>query len=163
MTKGAYRRSMTIWPTNVGCLRDRILITGTGRENGEQETEKEGADMNDRITESEWALMEILWQGEMTQPQLAQRLGRKWSKNTVHTFLTRLCARGVLEVDRERSPHVYRALVSREECEREERQSFLQRVYQGNVGRMVASFVRDSQLSAGEARELRRMLEDMEE
>lgn len=119
--------------------------------------------MNDRMTESEWALMEILWQGEMTQPQLAQRLGRKWSKNTVHTFLTRLCAKGVLEVDRERSPHVYRALVSREECEREERQSFLQRVYQGNVGRMVASFVRDSQLSASEARELRRMLEDMEE
>ena len=73
--------------------------------------------MNDRITESEWALMEILWQGEMTQPQLAQRLGRKWSKNTVHTFLTRLCAKGVLEVDRERSPHVYRASVSREEGE----------------------------------------------
>lgn len=108
-------------------------------------------------------LMEVLWQGEMTQPQLAERLGRKWSRNTIHTFLTRLCQKGVLEVDKERSPHVYRAVASREECERQERQSFLQRVYQGNVGRMVASFVRDSQLSVSEARELRRMLDDVGE
>ena len=119
--------------------------------------------MNDRISESEWTLMELLWQEEMTQPQLTERLGKKWNKNTVHTFLTRLCGKGFLEVDKEQSPHVYRALVSREECEREERQSFLRKVYQGNVGRMVASFVRDSQLSASEARELRRMLDEIEE
>lgn len=118
--------------------------------------------MNDRISESEWALMELLWQGEMTQPQLTERLGRKWNKNTVHTFLTRLCAKGFLEVDKERSPHVYRALVSREACEKQERQSFLQRVYRGNVGNMVASFVRDGQLSAGEAEELRRILDGVE-
>lgn len=118
--------------------------------------------MNDRISESEWALMELLWQGEMTQPQLTERLGKKWNKNTVHTFLTRLCAKGFLEVDRERSPHVYRALVSREACEKQERQSFLQRVYRGNVGNMVASFVRDGQLSAGEAEELRRILDGVE-
>lgn len=116
--------------------------------------------MNDRISESEWTLMELLWQGEMTQPQLAEKLGKKWNKNTVHTFLTRLCQKGFLEVDREKSPHIYRALVSREECEREERRSFLQRVYQGNVGRMVASFVRDGQLSEKEARELRRILDE---
>ena len=67
-------------------------MEGTGKENGNRilEADKEEAGMNDRITESEWALMEILWQGEMTQPQLAQRLGRKWSKNTVDTFLSRL-------------------------------------------------------------------------
>jgi len=139
-------------------------MEGTGKENGNRilEADKEEAGMNDRITESEWALMEILWQGEMTQPQLAQRLGRKWSKNTVHTFLTRLCAKGVLEVDRERSPHVYRALVSREECEKQERQSFLKRVYQGNVGNMVAAFVRDGQLTASESRKLRSLLDKVD-
>ena len=58
--------------------------------------------MNDRISESEWTLMELLWQEEMTQPQLAEKLGKRWNKNTVHTFLTRLCAKGFLQVDKER-------------------------------------------------------------
>lgn len=117
--------------------------------------------MNDRISESEWTLMELLWQEEMTQPQLAERLGKKWNKNTVHTFLTRLCAKGFLQVDKERSPHVYRAIVSRETCEKQERQSFLERVYQGSVKNMVASFVKDRQLSAGEAEELRKLLDEI--
>ena len=117
--------------------------------------------MNDRISESEWTLMELLWQEEMTQHQLAEKLGKRWNKNTVHTFLTRLCAKGFLQVDKERSPHVYRAIVSRETCEKQERQSFLERVYQGNVKNMVASFVKDRQLSAGEAEELRKLLDEI--
>lgn len=117
--------------------------------------------MNDKISESEWMLMELLWQGEMTQPQLSEKLGKKWNKNTIHTFLARLCAKGFVEADKERSPHVYRAAVSREVCERQERQSFLKRVYQGNVSNMVASFVRDRQLSVKEAEELRRLLNEV--
>lgn len=119
--------------------------------------------MNDKISESEWVIMELLWQGEMTQAQLSERLGKKWNKNTVHTFLTRLCAKGFAEVDKECSPYVYRAAVSKEVCEKQERQSFLQRVYQGNVGSMVAAFVRDRQLSPKEAEELRRLLNEVEQ
>lgn len=117
--------------------------------------------MNYKITESEWQLMELVWQGEMTQSQMMEQLGKKWNKNTVHTFLTRLCAKGYLEVDKERSPHIYRAAVTREECEKQERRSFLQRVYRGSVGSMVAAFVKDEQLSAQEAEELRRLLDEI--
>lgn len=115
--------------------------------------------MQGRISESEWELMEFLWQGEMTQSQLSEKLGRKWNKNTVHTFLTRLCTKGAVEVDKQCSPHVYRAVVSREECEKQERQNFLKRVYQGSVGNMVAAFLRGGELSAKEAEELRRLLD----
>ena len=123
----------------------------------EQEQED---DMDYKISESEWLLMEQLWQGEMTQAQLAEHLGKKWNKNTIHTFLTRLCKKGFAEVDRERSPHVYRAAVPREACEKQERESFLQRVYRGNVGNMVASFVKDNRLSAREAEALRKLLDE---
>lgn len=119
--------------------------------------------MDYRISESEWILMELLWQEERTQPQLMAELGKKWNKNTIHTFLARLCAKGCVEVDKERTPHVYSALVSREACEKQERQNFLQRVYQGNVGRMVASFVKDDQLTAREAQELRRLLDELQD
>lgn len=116
---------------------------------------------NHKITESEWQLMDLLWQGEMTQAHLMERLGEKWNKNTVHTFLTRLCAKGYLEIDKESFPHIYKAAIAREECERQERESFLQRVYRGSVGNMVAAFVKDNRLSEKEIEELRKLLDGM--
>ena len=127
---------------------------------GPKQEQEQEEDMDYKISESEWLLMEQLWQGEMTQAQLAEHLGKKWNKNTIHTFLTRLCKKGFAEVDRERSPHVYRAAVPREACEKQERESFLQSVYRGNVGNMVASFVKDNRLSAREAEALRKLLDE---
>ena len=126
-----------------------------------------------KITESEWQIMEQVWafmesmdsgnQAEkygITQPALMELLGKKWNKNTVHTFLKRLCEKGFLEVLKDTSPHRYMPLVSREACEKEERRSFLDRVYQGSAGRMVAAFVRDGDLTEEEVRELRKLLEE---
>lgn len=136
-------------------------------------TEKSGMGVP-RISESEWQIMELVWAGEaqagetqteaagITQAQLMLHLEKRWNKNTVHTFLTRLCEKGFLEVDRKASPHRYHALISREICEGEERRSFLERVYQGSAGRMVASFVKDGGLSREEADQLRKMLDEIE-
>ncbi len=119
---------------------------------------------NNRITESEWQIMDEVWAYEsgITQPCLMELLGDKWNKNTVHTFLKRLCDKGYLKVVKENSPHRYVPLISREDCEKEERQSFLDRVYQGSAGRMVTAFVRDGNLSEKEVAELRRLLEELE-
>ena len=125
-----------------------------------------------KITESEWQIMEQIWAYQesvdsgnhadgygITQPALMMLLGKKWNKNTVHTFLKRLCEKGFLEVVKDTSPHRYVPLVSREACEKEERRSFLDRVYQGSAGRMVAAFVRDGDLSEEDVKELRKLLE----
>lgn len=121
-----------------------------------------------RISESEWQIMDVVWQYEelseeagITQSCLMEFLGDKWNKNTVHTFLKRLCDKGYLQVVKEHSPHRYVPLISREECEKEERQSFLDRVYQGSAGRMVAAFVRDGGLSEEEVAQLRRLLDEL--
>lgn len=121
-----------------------------------------------RISESEWQIMDVVWQYEelseeagITQSCLMELLGDKWNKNTVHTFLKRLCDKGYLQVIKEQSPHRYVALVSREACEKEERQSFLDRVYQGSAGRMVAAFVRDGGLSEEDVTQLRRLLDEL--
>lgn len=120
--------------------------------------------MENRISESEWEIMNYLWEKqELTQPQLMELLGSKWNKNTVHTFLSRLCAKGFVEADKDSVPHRYRPAAAREECVREERQNFLQRVYQGSVGRMVASFVRDPGLTKEEIDELYSIVETLRE
>ena len=97
----------------------------------------------------------------ITQPYLMEQLDAKWNKNTVHTFLKRLCDKGYLQAVKDTSPHQYVPLISREACEREERQSFLDRVYQGSAGRMVTAFVRDGGLKEEEVAELRKLLEQL--
>lgn len=117
-----------------------------------------------RISDSEWQIMEQVWANSgITQPALMELLGAKWNKNTVHTFLKRLCDKGYLQVVKETSPHQYRPLVSRESCEKEERQSFLERVYQGSAGRMVTAFVRDGGLKEEEVAQLRKLLDELEQ
>ncbi len=123
-----------------------------------------------KITDSEWQIMDLIWaymeqeeaQGA-TQPYIMEQLGDKWNKNTVHTFLKRLCDKGYLEVVKGTSPHQYIPMVSRQECEREERQSFLERVYQGSAERMVAAFIRDGGLDKSQAAKLRKLLDEVEQ
>lgn len=117
-----------------------------------------------RISDSEWQIMEQVWANSgITQPVLMEFLGDKWNKNTVHTFLKRLCDKRYLQVEKETSPYRYVPLVSREACEKEERKCFLDRVYQGSAGRMVTAFVRDGGLKEEEVAELRKLLDGLEQ
>ena len=51
-----------------------------------------GKERTNRITDSEWQIMERIWEfSGLTQPQLMEFLGDMWNKNTLHTFLKRLC------------------------------------------------------------------------
>ena len=117
-----------------------------------------------RITDSEWKLMECLWEeGPLPQSRLMELLKEDWSKNMVHTFLSRLGKKGLVEVNKEVQPHEYRALVSREACIRQEEQNFLEKVFRGSAGRLVTSFVKQGALTPEESRSLRQLLEEMED
>lgn len=120
--------------------------------------------MNVHITDSEWKIMEILWENDsLTQPELMRLLSESWTKNTVHTFLTRLCKKELIEVDKEVQPHIYRALIRREECVKQEQDSFLDKVFGGSAGMLVSSFVKSGKLSKQEREELLQLLEAMKD
>ncbi|MBR5318338.1 MAG: BlaI/MecI/CopY family transcriptional regulator [Peptococcaceae bacterium] len=120
--------------------------------------------MDYKISDSEWPVMQVLWEhGPLTQPQLMQCLSREWNKNTVHTFLTRLQKKGLVDVVKTCTPHQYSAAVKREDCVYQEKQSFLNKVYQGSAGKLVSSFLQDGDLSAQEIADLRRLLDSMDD
>lgn len=120
--------------------------------------------MDYKISDSEWPVMQVLWEhGPLTQPQLMQYLSREWNKNTVHTFLTRLQKKGLVDVVKTCTPHQYSAAVKREDCVYQEKQSFLNKVYQGSAGKLVSSFLQDGDLSAQEIADLRRLLDSMDD
>ena len=118
-----------------------------------------------QLSDREWTVLSVLWDagggtlGDLTE---ALRPETGWSRNTVLTYLTRMEAKGLVAIDKSASPHRYQAALDRADCQARERRSFLQRVYRGSAGDLVAAFLREEPLSAGEREELRRLLDEME-
>lgn len=117
------------------------------------------------LSEREWTVLTALWaSGGSTLGDLTEALRPEtgWSRNTVLTYLTRMEGKGLVAICKEGSPHVYRAALSREDCQARERESFLRRVYRGAAGDLVAAFLKESPISSQEREELRRLLDEME-
>ena len=117
-----------------------------------------------KLTEAEWSVMEALWAGKsFSLGELTRALYPEhgWSKNTVHTYLTRMEAKGLVKIDRI-STAPYSAAAAREDCARQERDELLNKVYGGAAGDLIAAFLKETHISADEAARLRRMLDEME-
>ena len=118
-----------------------------------------------RLSDREWKVLEVLWQGEglaLGPVVEALRPGTGWSRNTVFTYLTRMEGKGLVTIDKQRVPHLYRPAVARSDCAAAERRGLLNRVYRGAAGQMVAAFLKEETLTAQERDELRRLLDEME-
>ena len=116
------------------------------------------------LTDGEWKVMDALWTGgPQTLGQVMERLCPEtgWSRTTVHTYLTRMMAKGLVEAQG-KTPRHYRASVSREDCAAAERRGLLERAYQGSAGKLVAAFLKDEKLTPQERDELRKLLDEME-
>ena len=118
-----------------------------------------------RLSDSEWQVLTALWDsggaslGEVVE---ALRPATGWSRNTVLTYLTRMEKKGLVSIDKGSYPHIYRAALDRETCRARERQNFLDRVYHGSAGDLVAAFLKEEPLSGEEREALRRLLDEME-
>jgi BlaI family penicillinase repressor len=115
------------------------------------------------ISDSEWAVMEVLWE---SSPQTASALAKTlqastgWAENTVRTMLTRLVEKGALAIaDPDVQPKLYMPAVKRELCVQLESESFLDRIFQGAAKPLLVHFARNASLTADEARELKKLLD----
>ena len=117
-----------------------------------------------RLTEAEWSVMDVLWSGErFSLKDIAAVLAKTngWSKNTVHTYLTRMEGKGLVQIDRTQAKP-YLALVSRDDVARRERDQLLHKVYGGEAGDLIAAFLKETPISHQEADRLRQLLDEME-
>ena len=117
------------------------------------------SDRERQVLEALWAAPEGLALGQTAE---ALKSATGWSRNTVLTYLTRMEAKGLVRIDKDTVPHRYQAGVDRETCRAQERRSFLNRVYQGAAGDLVAAFLKEGGISAREKEELRKLLDEME-
>ena len=118
-----------------------------------------------KLSEREWTVLNALWNtGGAELGSLVNELFAEtgWSRNTVLTYLTRMEAKGLVRIDKNATPHSYHATLDRESCRKRERHSFLNRVYSGSTGELIAAFLKEEQISKEERERLRKLLDDME-
>ena len=116
------------------------------------------------LTDSEWKVLNALWAGgSQTLGQVLERLegDTGWSRTTVHTYLTRMMAKGLVSAGGP-APKRYSAAVTLEECAAREERSLMDRAYGGSAGRLAAAFLRSASLTEEERDELRKLLDEME-
>ena len=116
------------------------------------------------ISESEWRVMKIIWNDcPQTLPEILDRLKETgWSKTTIQTYLARLVKKGALSTKRQGKGYLYYPAVSESDCQLAESRSFLSRVYDGSLSRMVMGFVKSGELSQEELNELKSLIDQTE-
>jgi BlaI family penicillinase repressor len=119
-----------------------------------------------RISEAEWIVMKILWQDSpCTSSHIISELSKEksWSPTTIQTMLARLVEKNVLGYEKVNRIHNYYPLLTEADCLKEERHSFLKRLYNGSLSSLLAGFLDDNQLTQDEIDELKSLLEKHKE
>ena len=118
-----------------------------------------------RLPDSELELMQLIWDKEppVTRTDIEEALAgpRRLAPTTILTFLTRLCEKGFLAVERRGKVNYYTPLVTKKAYLARASRGVLDQLFGGSVAALATSLV-DAGVSREELEELRRMLEEGE-
>ena len=115
-----------------------------------------------KIAESEWRVMQVLWQhGPQTANDVVKALSGevKWKPRTIKTLISRLVKKGAIKFTEEGYRYRYSAAVDESACIHSETRSFVRRVYQGAMKPALAAFLEDADLSGQEIDDLQELLD----
>lgn len=120
--------------------------------------------MKQNISESELEVMKILWKtNKATSAEIIELLKDKteWKPKTIQTLITRLVSKEFVNVDKSnKKSYIYSPNICEREYKNYASKSFLEKLYNGSINKMVLSFVKDKRLSKEEIEELKDILRD---
>ena len=116
--------------------------------------------MKEKLFDSEAKIMEIVWErGPLSAKEIsliaAASIG--WNKNTTYTVIKKLEAKGFIR--RDDPGFICTPLVSREEMQKKEAVSLLNRVFGGSRKALFSALLDDEKLTEQEIGELRKMID----
>ena len=115
-----------------------------------------------KISGAEWRVCQVLWrQSPLTANEIVEALADSvtWNPRTIKTLLTRLVKKGALGYESIGREYHYFPRIGEEECVAAHTQSFVERVFNGEAGAMVAAFIKQQRLTDQEISELKAILE----
>ena len=113
------------------------------------------------LAKTEWQVMKAVWEkGEATVKEVLAALqsDRSWAYTTVMTMLDRLHKKGYVRRAKSGKAYTYCPAVSRTEATRGELTEFLERVFDGAVGPLVANLVESGRLTEQDVQHLKRLV-----
>ena len=117
-----------------------------------------------KLFDSEWKVMEVLWQtGDRTAKELSLALADKigWNKNTTYTVIKKCIEKGAIE--RREPGFVCHAQISKQQAQKEEAETLVDKVFGGSAELLFASILSDRSLSKEEIARLKALVEAMEQ
>lgn len=121
------------------------------------------AKRNINISESEWAILRVVWEDEpcaAPSVQEALQASKDWTYGTVKTLMDRMVIKGLLTTEKIRNLYLYRASVSETEARNREILKTIQRAFDGTFAPLVQFLVEGDKLSQDEIRVLEQMLKE---
>lgn len=117
-----------------------------------------------QISDYELELMKIIWSnnGTALYAEIVKALeekGTPWTKNTIITLCSRLVDKGFLKTNKIGHRNEYTAIISGAEYQGVQTQTFLEKVYEGDVKGLVATLLQKELLSCEEYEDLRQYWE----
>lgn len=116
--------------------------------------------MQEKLFDSEAKVMEILWdKGAISAKEIsliaADSIG--WNKNTTYTVIKKLEAKGFIR--RDEPGFICTPLVSREEIQKSEASSLLNKVFGGSRKALFSALLEDEKLTDKEIKELKDLID----
>ena len=116
------------------------------------------------LSNSEWIVMECLWEHPRTLMELVDALGRTigWSKSTVATMVRRMEEKKIITYVMQGRTKIFSPAVTRKEVTARETKNLLQRAYNGSMSLLISTMVQDNDLTQADIDELVEILKKAE-
>ena len=112
-----------------------------------------------KLYESEYRFMDLIWEAEPVRSTELAKMARErleWKKSTCYTVLKKLVAKGFVKNE----DATVTSLIGREQVQRAESSQLIERSFGGSLPAFLNAFLTGCRLTAEEARELHRLIEE---
>ena len=115
------------------------------------------------LTDSEWAIMKVVWQNEpcaagTVQEALAEEKG--WAYSTVKTMMDRMAEKGHLKIKKIRNLQLFSSTINQTQARKGEFKRMLQRAFDGALGPMMQFLVENEKLTRDDLARLKKIVND---
>lgn len=122
-----------------------------------------------QISNSEKILMDVLWHSAssaepISAKQIIQQVDDSlaWHNKTVKTLLNRLLKKSAVGFEKQGREYLYYPILMEQDYVDHASDNFLQRVFNGSVTSLVASFAKQEKLSEKDLVELKQLIKEIE-
>lgn len=118
-----------------------------------------------KMSETELEIMKVLWDSHPQKAiQIIQqiKLSKTWSDKTIRTLIDRCVGKEVVGIDKSQKEYQFYPLMTRSECEKEMQLELSNKLYDGSIKNMIASYFMEGNLSKEDIKEIKQMIEELE-